>query len=48
MYPHEARVVAASLARVLEFVEEEWREMAGELGELWRRGGEDKMSMIQG
>ena len=48
MYPHEARVVAASLARVLEFVEGEWREMVGELGELLRRCGEDEMSMIQG
>ncbi|KAM5536510.1 hypothetical protein V8D89_009787 [Ganoderma adspersum] len=48
VYPHDARVMAASLARVLAFVDEEWREMAGELGELLRRCGEDEMSMIQG
>ena len=48
VYPHEARVVAASLARVREFVEEEWRGMAGELGVLLRRCGDDEMSMIQG
>lgn len=48
VYPHEARVVAASLARVLAFVEEEWRGMAGELGVLLRRCGDNEMSMIQG
>ncbi|PIL28195.1 hypothetical protein GSI_09732 [Ganoderma sinense ZZ0214-1] len=48
VYPHEARVMAASLGRVVEFMDAEWREMAGELGELMRRCGEDEMSMIQG
>ncbi|KAI1791735.1 hypothetical protein LXA43DRAFT_1137534 [Ganoderma leucocontextum] len=48
IYPYQARVMAGSLSRVFEFLDAEWKEMAGELRDLLRKCGEDEMSMIQG
>ena len=48
IYPHDARVMAASFTRVMEFLDVEWKEIGGEFRDLLRKCGEDERSMIQG
>ncbi|KAI1791733.1 hypothetical protein LXA43DRAFT_391854 [Ganoderma leucocontextum] len=50
VYPSQARLVAAALARVFEFFPQDpqyWKEIGGELRDLMKRCGENELSVIE-
>ncbi|EJF66365.1 hypothetical protein DICSQDRAFT_166059 [Dichomitus squalens LYAD-421 SS1] len=48
IYPSEARVIEESMGRVMDFLDEKWKEQPGQFRELLKRCGENETFVIQG